>query len=72
MAARKTKDQLIAILVKRIKTDFNNIQAEAARAWGEERTIVSDVICGHRSPTKKILKALGYEKDAVHYVKESG
>lgn len=70
MPKRKTKDQFISMLIKHIDKHFGGNQAEAARKWDEERTTVNAVIGGHRNPTKKIVKALGYIKDTVDYYVE--
>lgn len=72
MALRKTKDQVVEMLAKKINADFGGNKAKAAKAWGEHRTTVTSVISGSLNPTAKMLAVLEMKKDSTIFYVRTG
>ena len=67
MSNRKSKEQVIKLIKKHIRTNFDNNQSKAAEAWGDHRNVVYEVLAGRRNPTKKMLATLGLKKDSTTF-----
>ena len=67
MSNRKSKEQVIKLIKKHIRTNFDNNQSKAAEAWGDHRNVVYEVLANRRNPTKKMLATLGLKKDSTTF-----